>query len=105
MNKGIRIIDDIDELNDEELKDFYKIHIFNDEMMKNIIKNDENDYRIEEIILPNGEEKSAYLVKNQINQKYNKIRYRVGNVEKKYVDGNGQEEIIQIKQFQYVGLE
>lgn len=105
IENGIKILDNIEDIKEEELKDFYKIHIFNEEMMKTVIQFGDNDYRIEEISIPNGEEKSAYLVKNQINQKYNKIRYRIGNIEKKYIDDNGQEEITQIKQFQYIGLE
>lgn len=61
---GIKIVDSIENLSVDDLKDFYRIYAFNDDFMITVYKFRENDYRYNEIEKSDFEkleEKNIYI--------------------------------------------
>lgn len=83
---GIKILSNLQELNLEEKKNFYKIYIFNDEYMLTIYNFGEEVYKYTKILKEDFDEESikekyVYLT----NTKEEKLKVRVGNIDGKEV--------------------
>ena len=107
---------DINTLSDEDLKNMYKLYIFNNDSMLTIYNfGDEYKYsRIDkEDFKEESDEKNIKYIylKESDKEKYKdktkalneRLKVRVGNVERKIKDKNGEEKIVDREVIQYIG--
>lgn len=107
---------DINTLSDEDLKNMYKLYIFNNDSMITVYNfGDEYKYsRIDkEDFKEESDEKNIKYIylKESDKEKYKdktkalneRLKVRVGNVERKIKDKNGEEKIVDREVIQYIG--
>ena len=107
---------DINTLSDEDLKNMYKLYIFNNDSMITVY-NFGDEYRYSRIDKEDFKEESdekniKYIyLKESDKEKYKdktkalneRLKVRVGNVERKIKDKNGEEKIVDREVIQYIG--
>ncbi|ATV70840.1 hypothetical protein [Fusobacterium pseudoperiodonticum] len=107
---------DINTLSDDDLKNMYRLYIFNNDSMI-IIYNFGNEYkysRIDKEDFKEGSDKKniKYIyLKESDKEKYKdktkalneRLKVRVGNVERKIKDKNGEEKVVDREVIQYIG--
>ena len=97
---------DINTLSDEDLKNMYKLYIFNNDSMitvykySRIDKDDVKEVSIKYIYL---KEKSNEKYKNKAQAINEKLEVKIGTVKRKIKDKNGEEKIIDREVIQYIG--
>lgn len=107
---------DINTLSDEDLKNMYKLYIFNNDSMITVY-NFGNEYKYSRIDKEDFKEEPdekniKYIyIKETDKEKYKdkrkalneRLKVRVGNVERKIKDENGEEKIVDREVIQYIG--
>ena len=107
---------DINTLSDDDLKNMYKLYIFNNDSMLTVY-NFGDEYRYSRIDKEDFKEESdekniKYIyLKESDKEKYKdktkalneRLKVRVGNVERKIKDKNGEEKIVDREVIQYIG--
>ena len=103
---------DIDTLSDEDLKNMYKLYIFNNDSMITVY-NFGNEYKYSRIDKDDVKEVSIKYIylKEKSNEKYKnkaqaineKLEVKIGTVKRKIKDKNGEEKIIDREVIQYIG--
>ena len=107
---------DINTLSDDDLKNMYKLYIFNNDSMITVY-NFGDEYRYSRIDKEDFKEESdekniKYIyLKESDKEKYKdktkalneRLKVRVGNVERKIKDKNGEEKIVDREVIQYIG--
>ena len=103
---------DINTLSDEDLKNMYKLYIFNNDSMITVY-NFGNEYKYSRIDKDDVKEVSIKYIylKEKSNEKYKnkaqaineKLEVKIGTVKRKIKDKNGEEKIIDREVIQYIG--
>ena len=107
---------DINTLSDEDLKNMYKLYIFNNDSMitvynfgdeykysridKEDFKEESNEKNIKYIYLKESDKEKYKDKTKALNER---LKVRVGNVERKIKDKNGEEKIVDREVIQYIG--
>ena len=103
---------DINTLSDDDLKNMYRLYIFNNDSMITVY-NFGNEYKYSRIDKDDVKEVSIKYIylKESDKEKYKdktkalneRLKVRVGNVERKIKDKNGEEKIVDREVIQYIG--
>lgn len=103
---------DINTLSDKDLKNMYKLYIFNNDSMITVY-NFGNEYKYSRIDKDDVKEVSIKYIylKEKSNEKYKnkaqaineKLEVKIGTVKRKIKDKNGEEKIIDREVIQYIG--